>query len=358
MEELKMLAQNYAINQVLLRLNTNTDININLLYEAFKQVIYDKGVEARDTQLGALLQGIMAKTPTKQEVVTLIKAALSCQEFTPKKVNLPTGEILVGLAGSGKKGVKTINISTPAAIVAASAGAYIAKVGSHSTSSLTGSSDFMELLGLHYTDFNKSEENLLKTGFGFFSIENTIPRFDQVYGQKMFVPNPLSFAFPAIISPVQYDAILYGLSHPNLVLSKEVFELLGMKKGMIVGSTENNLHFIDEFGLFKHNYFSIIGEENTIHEFIPEKELHMPSYNIHDLKTGQTALQNVQIALDVLAGTANPIYEDVIAINAACILRLSGKANTIAEGYYMAKKHIKEGQALEKLSEIKEAYKK
>ncbi len=70
--------------------------------------------------MGILLNGLMAKGPTKEEVRGLLDAAFTMDGFNPEERNYyPSKKKTITIAGSGKKGYKTVNIITPAAIVAA-----------------------------------------------------------------------------------------------------------------------------------------------------------------------------------------------------------------------------------------------
>src|SRR3989338_6051580 len=107
---------NHSVSEVLYRLNVGTPIDMNLLEDAFTRILNDE-VDAREIQLGSLLTGIMARGPSEEEIYTLMKTAFKIDGFDPSiqhRVDLPDGKKLVGAIGSGKKGVKTMNISTPA----------------------------------------------------------------------------------------------------------------------------------------------------------------------------------------------------------------------------------------------------
>ena len=138
------------VREVLYRLNVGSKIDIHLLEKAFDVLLLNSNSKERDVQLGAILTGIMARGPKKEEIIALLKSSFKLDKFNPRKrekIKLPASCILVGAIGSGKKGIKTMNISTPALLTAASLGAYTAKAVSYSTSSLTGSADFLEKLG-------------------------------------------------------------------------------------------------------------------------------------------------------------------------------------------------------------------
>lgn len=351
-------SSNYYISEVLYRLNVGASIELDILKKAFLSILTDEKVKARDTQLGALLSGIMVKGPTADEVVELIKVALSVDRYRQISVTLPRNEILVGVAGSGKKGVKTMNISTPACIVAASGGAYVAKPGSSSTSSVSGSADFVKSIGLNFNDFDSMVNALTETGIGFFSIEGLIPRFDTVYGQRMFGPNPLSFAFPVFLCPISCDVFLYGLSHPNIGLSLEVFAKLDVQNVLVVCSTDDNIHFIDELGLFGHNYVGGInkGIRGKVVEFNPMEELEIPRYNTEEISAAPSMLENIRLALNVIRGKYRGPREDIIAINAGAILYLAGKVANRKEGFCLARQLIRDGVAFSKLIHLVESF--
>jgi anthranilate phosphoribosyltransferase len=338
-------------------LNVGADLPVDVLTDAFGSILESPAGHARDAQLGALLSGLMARGqgPNADQVTGLIRTALSVDRPQPIKVDLPPGERLVCVAGSGKKGVKTMNISTLACIVASSLGAYVAKPASRSTSSVSGSADFASCIGIQVGNVQHSVNMLKATGLGIFSIENMVPGFDNVYGQRMFGPTPLSFALPALLCPVEPDCLLYGLSHPDVALSLEVFERLGYDNVMVVTSTDDDVHFIDELGMFKRNYVG--GRRNgftgNIKQFDPLSELGLPRYRVADIAAAATMQANVDLGVQVLEGKVEGAPRDIVAINAATILYLAGKVEERREGFYRALGAINSGAARYKLASLK-----
>jgi anthranilate phosphoribosyltransferase len=347
--------------EVLYRLNIGSKIDIKLLEESFDVVLQNKSSKENDVQLGAILTGIMAKGPKKEEIIILLKSVFKLDKFNPKKrkkIKLPSGKILVGAIGSGKKGFKTMNISTPALLTAASLGAYTAKAVSHSTSSLTGSADFLERVGanLHISQ-NKMERIILNVGFGAFKIEGLLPKFDSIYGQKFIAPHVLSFGLAALASPIKYDNFLYGMAHPNVELSLEILKYFGVKNAMVVSTTHDNIHYLDEMGVYGIN--KLIGIQNgrigKLKIWNPVKELKLPRYLPKDISEGKDIIENIKLSLDVLKGKGDSAREDIIAINAGTILHLSGITHGLEEGYKTAKKALREGIPYKKLVEFIEA---
>src|SRR5690606_3577231 len=190
------------------------------------EILKEENLQKRVSLLTMLLNGVMIKGPSVSEVKGLINASLSLDGIlkTPRpKIILPNKELLVGVASSGKKGFKTINITTPASFVAAACGAFTAKACSHSTSSKTGSSDFLEIIGININiPFKEKVTILQEKRIAFFSIEDTTPNFAKVYEGVFYAPHAMSFALAGLSFPVKIDALVYGLSHPNVKLSLEV----------------------------------------------------------------------------------------------------------------------------------------
>ncbi len=355
---MERIDKNSAVSEVLYRLNVQSKIDLKLLEDAFDSVLSNSKQSIRDIRLGAILTGIMARGPTTEEIVTLLKSVFKLDRFNPKKrykIKIPKGEILVGAIGSGKKGVKTMNISTPALLTAASAGAFTVKVASSSTNSLTGSADFLREVGINLNLSVKEMEKIItKTRFGVFTIESLLPKFDSIYAKKFYAPHALSFGLAALASPIKYDTFLYGLAHPNIDLSIDVLKKFGITNVMVASTTNDKIHYLDEMGVYGLTKIKGI-QDNKIgytKTFNPLTELKLPKYKPKDICEGKNKKENIKLAIDVLRGKGEKAREDVICINAGTILYLAKKAKNLKEGYMISKKAVKEGLPFKKLLEV------
>jgi anthranilate phosphoribosyltransferase len=348
---------NHEIAEVFYRLNIGAPVEELMIARAFELILSNPHVKARDAQLGAFLTGLMVKVPSVREIVTLIRTALNIDGVTRFKPTLPIGKKLIGVAGSGKKGCKTFNISTPACFAASAAGAFVAKPGSGATSSISGSKDFLHVVGASLLDPAQMIDVLLSVGIGMFQIENLIPKFDGVYGGKTFGPTPLSFALPAIVNPVACDAELYGLSHPNVLLSLGTFLELGYEDVTVVSSTPDKVHYVDELSSLRINYIGTVrnGVIGKIEEFSPSDITHRPHSSWEELRAGMSLVENAQIVLRILQGKHPGPQEDTVALNAAAILVSSQISIDLSEGFAMAIDSIRSGAAFKKLTEFVEA---
>ncbi|MGE5456528.1 MAG: anthranilate phosphoribosyltransferase [Ignavibacteriales bacterium] len=347
----------------LYKLNIGQSLDEFEAEEAMLEILNEKNLEKRVSLLTMLLNGVMIKGPSVSEIKGLLNASLSLDNIFKKekpKIKLPKNELLVGVASSGKKGFKTINITTPASFVAAACGAYTAKACSHSTSSKTGSSDFLEIVGININiPLNEKIKILQEKKISFFSIEDTTPNFADVYGGVFYAPHAMSFALAGLSFPVKIDSLAYGLSHPNVKLSLEVYKEYGFKNVLVYTSTEDGVHYLDELPIAGH--VNLVGMKNgkvgrQISANIKEGFTLNPSYNLNEIAEKEDRIENVKASLKVLQGTGLESHTDAICINAALIILLAKKVNSLNEGYLLAKENIKNGNVFKLFLDVVEMY--
>lgn len=345
------------IVEAIYKLNIGFSLSEQESYDAMLSILAIEDPFERSIFLGIILNGIMSKRPDVDEVVGLLKATLTLDNLNLENIRQIeiAGEIVIGLAGSGKKGIKSNNISTCASFVAAAAGAFIIKPLSRSTSSLTGSADFIEKLGIKLKiDSGETEQILKTTGLGFFSIEGQIQKFDSLYGGKFHAPHALSFALAALVLPIKPNLMFFGLSHPAVSTSVKVLDKFGYKNSFVVASTDNGLHYIDEVAVFGTTY--VCGNRNgkvgKINCIQPANELNLPRYSREDIKPGENIEENILLGLKVLQGIGDRAREDMVCVNSGTILYLAGKVKNLNDGYLLSKNIIKEGKAMEKVRQL------
>lgn len=346
----------------LYKLNLGFSLNETEAYNAMKSVLNIKDKDKRTILMTMLLDGIMVKNPSVSEVKGLLKASLELDNILNRKskIKIPNNDILIGLAGSGKKGLKTINISTPSAIIAATNGAHIIKACSASTSSKTGSSDFLSILGIDINKDNELKEEILnETGIMFFLIEKATPKFAEKYEGIFYAPHAMSFALAALSFPYKVDVMVYGLSHPNVNLSVEILKEFGFENAFVYSSTEDGIHYLDELGLS--GFVNVIGIKNgKIGEKIMtpiKKEFGLnETYTNDQIVEGISPEINVSKAIKALKGEGPQAIIDAICINSAILLCLSKKASSLKEGYSISLESIKSGKVFENFIKIVEYY--
>lgn len=331
----------------LYKLNVGLSLDEYETEEAMKIILNEKDIQKRISLLTMLLNGIMIKGPTINEISGLLNASLGMDgilEYDKPKINLPNDEKLVGVASSGKKGIKTINITSTACFVAAACGVNIAKACSHSTSSKTGSSDFLEICGVNIDiPFEEKVKILQKYHIAFFSIEETTPKFAKVYGGLFYAPHAMSFGLAGLSFPIKIDSLAYGLSHPNVKLSAEVLNKFGINNSLIYSSTYDGIHFLDELLPIGCVNFARIKEgnvEKTISADIQDALNFTYKFDMQSISEKSDKQKNIAESLKILKGQGTDSQIDAICINAAIFLLLGNKVNSLEEGYKIAKNTI------------------
>ncbi|MBR3134925.1 MAG: hypothetical protein IKG56_05645 [Clostridia bacterium] len=330
------------------------NISDNVIIEAYKEILNINNKEKSNIFINSLFTYLILKRKDSKLITKLLKISFEKDGFVPYIENAKSrnNNPIILLAGSGKKGIKTINVSTTAAIVATSLGANIIKPCSMATSSISGSFDFLNSIGVNTKlSINDTRYLLKRTGFGIFPIEKLIPKFDTIYGDVFYAPNILSYALAALICPIKPEIVLYGLANNGVEISGEVLEQFNVKQYRIVSSNTNNLYYMDELNIFgESTVYDSYDKNKKVYKF--SEKLKLPSYTSDDIKQSTNVIDNIKKSLCVLEGKNTGAYEELIALNAGNILQLSGICDTIEEGYAMAKEEIKTGKCIEHLRKI------
>ena len=345
-----------SILEFLYMMNLNLEISDDLIIKAYQEILEIKSKEKSNIFISTLFTYLMLKKKNSEVISKLLDESFKKDNFIPyhEKINNKNKKPIILLAGSGKKGIKTINISTTSAIVAISLGANIMKPCSMATSSMSGSFDFLNMVGVNtQLSIEDSKKILNETGLGIFAIEKLLPNFDSVYGDVFYAPNILSYGLAALICPIKPDIVLYGLANKDIEICEQVLRKYNVNRYRIVSSEINKILFIDELNIFGKSY--ILDDnmsEKHMYEFEKILNLNKYNYDIDSIKQSNNKMDNINIALNILKGDCDTAYSKAVALNAGNILQLSGIVNTIEEGYYKALKKIKTGECIYELEKI------
>lgn len=346
-----------SVREVLYRVSLGLPITSGTVGRAMIELAALPDHAARDNLLTSVLTGLMARGPVENEVVEVLRAALSLDEVETVDLPSPSGSRLLLLAGSGKKGIKSFNVSTSSAIVAAAAGASVVKMGSRATSSVMGSRDLAESLGLPHSRTRSSIITAVeRSRLAFVPIEDMIPALDQVYGGRFHVLNPLSFGLAALAARLRGGVLVFGLAHPKVDLAARVLGRLGVSEALVVASGNTAGYFADEFGLGDRSLTCRLagGTVGAVHTFEADdlKDMGLSSPNF--VHPPRSATEAVQWVLDALAGEGNPAHVHLIALNSAVMLMTAGLARDLADGYGQAEAAINSGRAWAKVEALRE----
>ena len=302
---------------------------------------------ATEVQKSALLIALRMKGETVEEITG---AALAMRErVTPLDVDRNG---LVDTCGTGGDGRGTFNISTTAALVAAGAGAMVAKHGNRAVSSSCGSADVLSALGVHIDlDAARTSSVLRKTGISFLFAPKLHPAMGAVISvrRELGVRTIFNVLGP-LTNPAFARRQVLGVYAEYLVdRLARVLLALGAEHALVVHSRDG----LDEISVSAPTRVTEVrGGEIRSYEITPE-ELGVARHDINALAGGDAA-QNAAIALAVLEGEAGARHEIVVA-NAGAALYVSGAVDSIRDGVALARESIRSGRARRKLDELIEA---
>ena len=283
---------------------------------------------------------IVGRETRKETVEELVAAINVLREFMlPVKVS---GAHLIDIVGTGGDGFHTINISTGSAILAASCGVKVAKHGNRSVSSLTGSADVLEALGVNIQlSPNKISQCIDEVGIGFCYSPNFHPMTQALrsFRKQLNLPTTFNLLGP-LLNPANAAHILLGVMDEALIpIMADVLIQTGNKRSIIVhGSGLDEISCVGPVKMIEVN-----GNEK-IESILDPLDFGFARCTIGDLR-GDEAKINAQLLLDTFKGKRGPIAETLI-LNAAVALYLYGTHTSIAEAISQVSDHLYAGSAL------------
>ena len=300
--------------------------------------------EATPAQIGGFLVALRLKGETVDEIAGCAEAMR--EHVLPVE---PSRADLVDTAGTGGDGAHTLNISTAAALVAAAAGAGVAKHGNRAVSSASGSADVLEALG-----FRLELEPVLiarsidELGFGFMfapthhpAMRHAAPVRRELAARTIFnVLGPLT-------NPARARAQIVGVYSPELVPTiAGVLASLGAHRAFVVHGAGG----IDELSPAGPNLVcEVVGGEVVRREIDP-LELGIERCAESDLRGG-TPQVNAAAIRAVFAGESGA-RRDAILLNAAGAIAAAGHAEGLREGLERAREAVDSGGAAARLDEL------
>lgn len=311
------------------------------MQEAMEQ-LFSEGTT--DSEIAAFLISLKTKGETIDEIVGLVKAMREkALRFNTKIPNVMDN------CGTGGDGLKTFNISTTSAFVLAAAGIPVAKHGSRSVSSKTGSADVLEYLGINLNlPPEISEELIQEVGISFLFAPHVHPNTKRIVKvrQDLRIPTIFNLIGP-LTNPVELESQLLGIYRRDLLnVLAEVLKSLGRKRAVVL----NGAGFADEAALAGENHLAILENGEITNLTITPEDVGLPVYEINQIRGGDSR-ENADILLQVLKGEKGAC-RDTVLLNAGIGIFANGKVSTIQEGINLARESIDSGAALQKLESL------
>jgi anthranilate phosphoribosyltransferase len=342
-----------------------TTSNLSANWSIFLQQLLDRQSLSR-TQAAELMQGwLKAEIPpelTGAILMALNFKGVSAPELagmaevlqslsTPPTIQL-SDTTVIDTCGTGGDGASTFNISTAVAFVAAAAGVLVAKHGNRSASSLTGSADVLEALGVNLAaPSDQVQAALLEVGITFLFAPGWHPALKAVGSirRNLKVRTVFNLLGP-LVNPLRPTGQVIGVFNPQLIATvAEAAQLLGIKKAIVLHGRER----LDEAGLGDLTDLAVLSGDNVKLTTVNPQEVGVTPAPITALKGGDVQ-ENAEILKAVLQGKGTTSQQDAVAINASLALQVGGVVPWLdhAQGVKLAKEILASGSPWNKLEEL------
>ena len=302
-----------------------------------------------DTEISTFLTALAARPISAAELAGFADAMRALA--TPLPFTEAERATLVDTCGTGGDSSGTFNISTGAALVAAAAGAKIAKHGNRSITSRCGSADVLEALGVPVAlTPTQSVACLRATGFAFLYAPALHPALKRVQPIRRALGFRTVFnALGPLTNPAHAAAQVLGVYSAELVPTvAEALALLKVHRALVVHGADA----IDEFTLHGPTQIAELRNGTVTHRTISASETALPPSPLHAL-TGGDATENAQILRAIFSGKPGP-HRDIVLLNAAAALVVAGLASNLREGVEKAATAIDNGRATATLASLNE----
>ena len=336
------------IKESIVKIVDKQDLTYDEAYSVMNEIMSG---ETSPTQNAAFLAALSTKS-TKSETIDEIAGCAAAMRDHALKV--PHDMDVLEIVGTGGDNAHSFNISTTSALVIAASGVKVAKHGNRAASSLCGTADCLEALGVNLDlSPEKCVELLKKIGICFF--------FAQKYHSSMKYVGPIRKELGIrtvfnilgpLTNPASPNMQLLGVYDASLVEPlARVLTSLGVKSGMVVYGTDK----LDEISASAPTLVCEFRDGNYKTYTITPEQFGFTSCKKEDL-VGGTPAENAAITLGILKGEDKGPKRNAVLLNAGAALYIAGKADSLENGIKLAGELIDNGAALAKLEEfIKES---
>lgn len=308
---------------------------------------------------GAILIAIQAKGVSPDELVGMVQVLKSQSHKNLFNTQRPIQTPLIDTCGTGGDGASTFNISTAVAFVCAAAKVQVAKHGSRSASSKTGSADVLEALGINLNaNLEKVQAAVDEVGITFLFAPGWHPALKAVapLRKSLKVRTVFNLLGP-LVNPMCPTGQIIGVYNPLLLETvAQALSQLGTRRAIVLHGREK----LDEAGLADITDIAVLKDGQVGSGFINPQELGLTPAPTEALKGGEVQ-ENADILTTVLQGKGTKAQQDVVAINAALALETAeifddtpDFTERCAKGVSLAQEILNSGDAWMKLEELRQ----
>lgn len=328
------------IRQAIEKIVNKGDLSYEEAYAVMNEIMSG---ESTATQNAAFLAALSTKSARAETTDEIAGCAAAMRDHATR---VETGMELFEIVGTGGDNAHSFNISTTSALVAAAGGVKVAKHGNRAASSLCGTADCLEALGVNIRQSpDRCRELLKEVGICFF--------FAQEYHRSMkyvgAIRRELGFRtvfniLGPLTNPGSPCMQLLGVYDEYLVAPlAQVLINLGVKRGMVVYGQDK----LDEISMSAPTTVCEIRDGWYRASVIQPEDFGFARCSRDELRGGSPE-ENARITRDILSGAQGP-KRDAVLLNAGAALYIAGAAESMKAGTVLAAELIDSGKAAETL---------
>ena len=333
------------IKEAIIKIVNKEDLSYEEARETMLEIM--RG-ETSATQNAAFLAALSTKS-AKAETIDEISGCATAMRSLATPVEHPGMEVLE-IVGTGGDGAHSFNVSTTAAMVVAAGGVKVAKHGNRAASSLSGTADCLEALGVNIAqDPALCRKMLEEAGFCFM--------FAQKYHAAMKYVGPIrkELGFRTVFNilgpltnPAKPEMFLLGVYDEYLVEPvAKVLSALGVKRGLVVYGQDR----LDEISASAPTTICEIRDGFYRTSVIQPEDFGL-TRGTKDEIVGGTAADNAEITRGILNGTITGTKRNIVLMNAGAALYVAKAADSLADGIRLAAELIDSRKALDTLNKV------
>ena len=304
--------------------------------------------ETSQVQNAAFLAALSTKSAHMETIDEISGCAQAMRE---KAIPFDRGDMdVMDIVGTGGDGAHSFNVSTTAALVLASGGVKVAKHGNRAASSLSGTADCLEALGVNINqDPEKAKELLEKVGMCFFFAQkyHTSMKYVGAIRKELGFRTVFNILGP-LTNPSKPNYFLLGVYDQYLVEPvAKVLTKLGVERGFVVYGMDK----LDEISISAPTLVCEIRDGFYRTSTITPEQFGFQRASKEDI-VGGTPVENAQLTKDILANKIQGPKRDIVCMNAGLGFYIYGKAASMEEGVQLANQILTEKKGLETLEKL------
>ncbi len=337
--------------KIIMRLVAGHNLSRAEAGECYRRIILN---EQPELQQGAFLISHLAKGPNTEE---LCGAWDALYKFDTAVIEPDFAEECCDIVGTGSDALKTVNVSTPAALIAAACGIKIAKKGARLVTGVSGATDVLEIFGLDIaTPLSQAEKCLEDHGICYLPGESFLKSGWGRLIKSMRFTSAFNIIGPLTKPCAKTSSIVIGAYAealcPQLI---EVLKDTGTKRAISpYGMSENHDRElgIDEISICGPTAVVELREGNIESYTLTPADFGVKQCAYQEVASRDSAAGNAQAIYEVLSGHDDGPLADLFAVNAAAALRVAGHEEDLKKGTAQARDALATGKALEKLQRL------